>query len=101
MNTRFLSTFCVVADRGSLNAAARHLGLSGTSVAEQIKPLERDLNARLLSRHGRSVVLTEAGHAILPAARETLGRIDEIGQVAQVGRLEGALRVGTGRDRAP
>ena len=62
MNTRFLSTFCVVADRGGLNAA-RHLGLSSTSVAEQIKALERDLNARLLSRHGRSVVLTEAGHA--------------------------------------
>ena len=83
MNTRFLSTFCVVADRGGLNAAARHLGLSSTSVAEQIKALERDLNAQLLSRHGRSVVLTEAGHAILPAAREVLGRIDEMSHTGE------------------
>jgi DNA-binding transcriptional LysR family regulator len=96
MNTRFLSTFCVVADRGGLSAAARHLGLSSTSLAEQIRALEKDLNARLLFRRGRSITLTEAGNAILPAAREVLGRIDEMGQLAQVGQLQGSLRVGTG-----
>ena len=55
MNARFLSTFCAVARFGSLNAAARHLGLSSASVGEQIRALEKDLNARLVSRQGRGI----------------------------------------------
>ena len=74
MNARFLSTFCAVARFGSLNAAARHLGLSSASVGEQIRTLEKDLNARLVSRQGRGISLTEAGHAVLPAAREVVER---------------------------
>src|SRR3954468_16433672 len=94
MNARFLNTFRVVAELGGLNAAARHLGLSSTSVGEQIKALEKDLNTRLVSRHGRSVALTEAGHAVLPAARDVLERIDVLRQIAQLGQPQGPLRAG-------
>jgi DNA-binding transcriptional LysR family regulator len=94
MNARFLATFCAVARFGSLNAAARHLGLSSATAGEQIKALEKDLNARLLSRHGRGIALTEAGHAVLPAAREVLERIDEMREIAQLGRPQGRLRAG-------
>ena len=94
MNARFIGTFCAVAELGSLSAAARHLGLSSTSVSEQIKALERALKARLLSRHGRSIALTEAGHAVLPAAREVLDRIAEMNQIAQLGQPQGQLRAG-------
>ncbi len=94
MNTRFLDTLRVVAETGSLNAAARHLGLSSTSVSEQIRALERDLDARLVSRHGRSIELTEAGHAVLPAARDVLERIGEMRQIAQLGQPRGRLRAG-------
>jgi molybdate transport repressor ModE-like protein len=94
MNARFLSTFCAVARFGSLNAAARHLGLSSASVGEQIRTLEKDLNARLVSRQGRGIALTEAGHAVLPAARDVVERIDEMSQIAQLGQARGRLRVG-------
>lgn len=94
MNVRFLGTFCAVARFGSLTAAARHLGLSSASVGEQIKALEKDLNARLVSRHGRGIALTEAGHAVLPAAREVVERIDEMSQIAQLGQPRGRLRAG-------
>jgi DNA-binding transcriptional LysR family regulator len=94
MNARFLATFCAVARFGSLNAAARHLGLSSASAGEQIKALEKDLNARLLSRHGRGIALTEAGHAVLPLARDVLERIGEMGEIAQLGQPRGRLRVG-------
>ncbi len=94
MNARFLATFCAVARFGSLNAAARHLGLSSASAGEQIKALEKDLNARLVSRHGRGIALTEAGHAVLPVARDVLERIDEMREIAQLGQLRGRLRVG-------
>lgn len=94
MNVRFLGTFCAVARFGSLTAAARHLGLSSASVGEQIKALEKDLNTRLVARHGRGIALTEAGHAVLPAARDVLERIDEMSQIAQLGQPRGRLRVG-------
>ena len=94
MNARFLSTFCAVARFGSLNAAARHLGLSSASVGEQIRTLEKDLNARLVSRQGRGIALTEAGHAVLPAARDVVERIDEMSQIAQLGQARGRLRAG-------
>jgi molybdate transport repressor ModE-like protein len=94
MNARFLSTLCAVAQFGSLTAAARHLGLSSASVGEQIRALEKDLNARLVSRHGRGIALTEAGHAVLPLARDVLERIDEMSQIAQLGQARGWLRVG-------
>jgi DNA-binding transcriptional LysR family regulator len=94
MNARFLATFCAVARFGSLNAAARHLGLSSATAGEQIKALEKDLNAPLLFRHGRGVALTEAGHAVLPAARDVLERIDELREIAQLSQPRGRLRVG-------
>ena len=94
MNARFLGTFCAVARFGSLNAAARHLGLSSASVGEQIKALEKDLNARLVSRNGRGIALTEAGHAVLPTARDVVERIEEMSQIAQLGEARGRLRVG-------
>jgi DNA-binding transcriptional LysR family regulator len=94
MNARFLATFCAVARFGSLNAAARHLCLSSATAGEQIKALEKDLNAPLLFRHGRGVALTEAGHAVLPAARDVLERIDELREIAQLSQPRGRLRVG-------
>ena len=69
MNARFLGTFCAVARFGSLNAAARHLGLSSASVGEQIKALEKDLSARLVSRTGRGLSLIKAFYSISPALR--------------------------------
>jgi DNA-binding transcriptional LysR family regulator len=94
MNIRFLRTFCAVADKGSLAAAARHLGLANASVAEQIRALEGDLNARLFIRRGQGVALTAAGQAVLAAVRQIVVQADDLRHLAQAGRLSGRLRVG-------
>jgi DNA-binding transcriptional LysR family regulator len=94
MNTRFLATFCAVAEAGSLAGAARRLNLANASVSEQIAALERTLNATLLMRRGRSVVLTEAGQAILEAAADIVARVEALRPMAQLGQLSGQLRVG-------
>ena len=47
-----------------------------------------------MSRQGRGIALTEAGHAVLPAARDVIERIDEMSQIAQLGEARGRLRVG-------
>ena len=95
MNTRFLATLRTVAEAGSLAAAARHLNLAVASVSEQIRTLEKDLDAPLLARHGRGVVLTPAGEAVVTAAGEVLARVDDLRHVAQVGQPSGLLRVGS------
>jgi molybdate transport repressor ModE-like protein len=94
VNVRFLSTFRIVAETGSLKAAARHLGLSSTSVSDQIRALEQALDTRLISRHGHGILLTEAGHAVLPAVRQVLEHVDELRQIAQLGQPRGPLRAG-------
>jgi DNA-binding transcriptional LysR family regulator len=95
MNTRFLVTLRVVAEQGSLAAAARHLGMAVASVSEQVRTVERDLGVPLLVRRGRGVVLTPAGEAVVAAAGDVLARIDDLRHLAQVGEPSGLLRVGS------
>ncbi len=95
MNLRFLRTFCIVADKGSLAAAARTLGLANASVAEQIHALEKSLGVALTVRRGQTVVLTDAGRAVLDSARSIVGEVDELAHIARAGALRGRLRVGS------
>lgn len=95
MNLRFLRTFCVVADKGSLAAAARNLSLANASVAEQIHSLEKSLGVALTVRRGQTIVLTDAGRAVLDSARSIVGKVDELAHIAREGALRGRLRVGS------
>jgi LysR family transcriptional regulator of abg operon len=52
-----------VADKRSLRAAARHLGLAQPSLSRSIRELERELGVPLLERQTRGVVLTPVGEA--------------------------------------
>ena len=64
-----LETFCVVAEAGSLSRAAERLDLSQSAVTRQVRALERELGAVLLSRTPRGAALTPVGAAVLPHAR--------------------------------
>lgn len=94
MNIRYLKSFCAVAELGSLAAAARQIGLANASLAEQIRALEHDLKARLVTRRGQGVALTPAGLAILDRAREVVKSAESLHHLAQLGRPSGRLRVG-------
>src|SRR5258707_9350321 len=63
-----------VAEKGSLRAAARQLGLAQPSISRSIGQLERELGVALLERQARGTVLTPAGELFpprpRPAARE-------------------------------
>jgi DNA-binding transcriptional LysR family regulator len=60
-----LKVFSVVAELGSMNAAATRLKETAPTVSRKIDELERTLNARLLYRSPRGVTLTEAGKKAL------------------------------------
>lgn len=70
-----LESLCVVAETGSLNKAAEVLHLSQPAISRQIKALEAQLGAVLLTRTTHGVDLTPAGQAVLPHARAALAAV--------------------------
>ena len=94
MDTQFLNTFVVVADRGSMAAAARVLNITPAAVAQQIRTLERELGAPLIARAGRTVSLTEEGSRILQRARDLLRDVADMRSVANDSDVSGELRLG-------
>ena len=61
-----------VADSGSFSRAADQLNVSQPGLSQQLRQLEREVGATLVERLPRSVVLTQAGRAYLPEARQAL-----------------------------
>lgn len=94
MDTQFLNTFVVVADRGSMAAAARVLNITPAAVAQQIRTLERELSAPLIARAGRTVSLTEEGSRILQRARDLLRDVADMRSIANDSEVSGELRLG-------
>ncbi|HET6736828.1 LysR family transcriptional regulator, partial [Mycobacterium sp.] len=56
-----LTTLRELARRGTMVAVAEELGYTPGAVSQQIAALEKSVNARLITRVGRKVVLTDAG----------------------------------------
>ena len=69
MDLTRLRYFAAVAEAGSFSRAAAALHLTQPSLSRQIQLLEAELGQRLLERHGRGVVPTESGTALLAHAR--------------------------------
>jgi DNA-binding transcriptional LysR family regulator len=56
--------FLAVAETGSLNAAARNLGVTQPTISRRMEDLEYRLGAKLFSRSTRGVCLTDAGVSV-------------------------------------
>jgi LysR family nitrogen assimilation transcriptional regulator len=69
MDLARLQYFVAVAESGSFSRAAAALHLTQPSISRQVQLLEAELGQRLLERHGRGVLPTEAGTALLAHAR--------------------------------
>ena len=95
METAFLRTFVLVAETGSMAEAARRLDMTATSVAQQLKTLEREFGAPLLARAGRTVQLTPAGHGVLEGVRGLLRSLTELQDLTASGGPAKTLRLGT------
>ncbi len=65
LNLVNLTTFRLVAQRGSFSAAADVLGISQPAVSLQVRQLEQFLQTRLVERTGRGIKATAAGLALL------------------------------------
>jgi DNA-binding transcriptional LysR family regulator len=92
MDTQLLRTFVTIAQAGSISAAADQLGYVSSSVSDQLRRLERDLDATLVTRTSTGVALTPAGHRLLPAAERVLGAVSDLRGALDAPRR---LRVGS------
>jgi LysR family hca operon transcriptional activator len=77
MELRHLRYFVAVAEAGSLTVAAqRILHTSQPSLSRQIRDLEQEVGARLLTRRARGIELTPAGRAFLDHSRVVLSQVE-------------------------
>jgi len=77
MELRHLRYFVAVAEAGNLTVAARQmLHTSQPSLSRQIRDLEDEVGAQLLTRRARGIELTPAGRAFLDHARVVLSQVE-------------------------
>lgn len=96
MNLRDFEYLTALAAHRHFGRAALACDVSQPTLSTQIQKLERELGVQLVERAGRSVVLTPAGEAILPIARELLAQTRKVQEVAaELSNPEvGVLRLG-------
>src|SRR5256712_5636731 len=84
MELRHLRYFVAVAEAGSLSVAAeRRLHTSQPSLSRQIRDLEDEVGAQLLTRSARGLELTPAGRALLPHRRLVLSPAEAAAEAAR------------------
>ncbi len=85
-----LRCFLAVVDEGSFSGAARRLNLAVSSVSRYVQLLEQELKAPLLTRHTRTLSLTETGRLVYEQGQDICSRIDGLGE--QVARRTQEVR---------
>jgi DNA-binding transcriptional LysR family regulator len=95
METRFIDTFVMVAECGSMAEAARRINITPTALSQRLRALERELGAPLVTRSGRFVRLTEAGARLLARARRFQRDVRELEMAVSTEGFPGGLRIGT------
>ena len=77
-DSRRLRTFALVADLGSISAAASVLGYTQSAVSQQLLALEREVGEVLIERSQRPLRATAAGATLRPQADAVLAAIGDV-----------------------
>lgn len=95
MDIRHLRYFVAVVEHGSFLSAARKLGVAQPALSLHLRNMEEELEVKLLNRHARGVVPTEAGDRLLHRARIILSEFSQIrSDVVGDQEPKGEVRVG-------
>lgn len=95
-----LRSFLVGIDLGSFAKAASRLGRSPSAISLQLRKLEDQVGQQLVQKHGRGLVLTEAGEMMLGYARRLLDLNDAAVSALGSPALTGSVRIGLPQDFA-
>ncbi|MEY8038371.1 LysR family transcriptional regulator [Saccharopolyspora cebuensis] len=78
MEMLHLRYFVAVAEHLSFSGAARRLHMATSPLSRRVRDLEQELGTALFERDSHHVRLTDAGAALLPIARDVVGRFDDL-----------------------
>lgn len=96
MELRQLKYFAKAAETLNFSEAAKALFITQSTLSQQIRQLETELDVQLFQRNSHEVALTEAGEELLPYARHTLHAaescFDRLRDLQQL--LTGTLNIG-------
>ncbi|MER2528455.1 MAG: LysR family transcriptional regulator [Candidatus Competibacter denitrificans] len=97
MDWNDLRYFLAAARLGRLSPAARRLQVEHSTVSRRIDSLERTMGTRLFDRHRDGLILTEAGHALLPMAEQVEATVAVLSEAlsGQDLSIRGEVRLGT------
>ena len=100
MSLKWLELFQIYAQKGSLQAAAKEIGLTISTVSHHLRNLEEHLGVELFDHTRRPMVLTPKGQVFLRNIDEALYAIRKAKAEASAGSVTEAslLRVGTIED---
>lgn len=73
-----LRTLIHVAELGSLSRAADRLRIAQPALSRQMRLLEEELGVRLFDRHGRGMMLTDAGREVLRHALRVMAELEDM-----------------------
>ena len=90
-----LGVFVAVVERGSLRAAAAHLGVRPPAISYQLKAFEEQVGASMCVRTTRSIKLTDAGMALYSRARPAMMELTDALEAVRdhVSEPQGILRI--------
>lgn len=96
LDSHQLNVFLIAAETLNFTQAAQRLHMSQPSVSQHIQTLEKHFNTELFARAGRNLQLTDAGLALVPAAREMVRQSIQIEEMmaSLQGDVYGHLIVG-------
>lgn len=94
METRYLESFLVVVECGSVAEAARKLALSPAALGLRLKALESELGYPLVVRSGRTMRPTESGLSLADRCKPLLAGLRHATAVEGSGRIAGEVRLG-------
>ena len=103
MELRQLKYFMAACELQNFSEAARQLHISQSTLSQQIKQLEEELDILLFDRIGKRVIPTEAGNAFLPFARKSIQDAENGRQIIRdlKGIETGTLHIGATYSLSP
>lgn len=78
MEFEALRLFLAVAEQESFTRASIKLGITQPALSRHVQRLEEDCDAQLFYRHGRGVILTEAGKRLKAVSEDVLKQLREV-----------------------
>ena len=94
MDLKYLTTVKTILETGSFQKAATRLNYTQSTITFQVQQLERELSLKLFERIGRRMVLTQAGHTVLPYIDAVLESVDQLCNYGrEAAEIRGVLKV--------